>query len=150
MSSYVSADLRRVVANRSRNVCEYCLIHERDTYLGCHIDHIISEKHGGLTTSENLCYACALCNRNKGSDIGSFVTGNDGLVRFYSPREDVWSDHFEVQSTRIEFKTSIGEVTARILRFNTAERLMEREALIEVGRYLSLEARELVAAQGET
>ncbi len=56
MSSYVSADLRRLVASRAYHVCEYCLIHESDTYLGCHIDHIISEKHGGLTEAENLCF----------------------------------------------------------------------------------------------
>ena len=68
MSSYVSADLRRLVALRAGGLCEYCLIHENDSYLGCHVDHIISEKHGGLTESENLAYACACCNRAKGSN----------------------------------------------------------------------------------
>jgi hypothetical protein len=27
------------------------LIHEDDTYLGCQVDHVISEKHGGETTA---------------------------------------------------------------------------------------------------
>ena len=27
-------------------------VDEDDTYLGCQIDHIISEKHGGATTSQ--------------------------------------------------------------------------------------------------
>lgn len=67
-----------------------------------------SEKHGGLTASDNLCYACALCNRNKGSDIGSIVAGNGGFIRFYNPREDAWPDHFEIQSFRIDFKSSVG------------------------------------------
>ncbi len=34
-TSYVSASLRREVAARADGVCEYCLIHESDAYLGC-------------------------------------------------------------------------------------------------------------------
>jgi hypothetical protein len=58
MTSYVSADLRRIVESRARNLCEYCLIHTDDTFFGCQVDHIVSEKHGGLTEAENLCFAC--------------------------------------------------------------------------------------------
>ena len=39
--------------------------------LGCHVDHIISVKHEGSTTLDNLAYACVVCNRQKGSDLGS-------------------------------------------------------------------------------
>ena len=63
MTSYVSADLRRLVESRASHICEYCLIHAEDTYLGCQVDHIISEKYGGLTQAENLGYACTFCNR---------------------------------------------------------------------------------------
>ena len=73
MSSYVSAELRRLVANRADHLCEYCLIHEDHTYFGCQMDHIISEKHGGPTEVDNLAYACVFCNRAKGSDIGSML-----------------------------------------------------------------------------
>ena len=48
MTSYVSADLRRLVEARANRVCKYCLIHEDDTYFGCQVEHIIAEKHGGL------------------------------------------------------------------------------------------------------
>ncbi len=43
-------------------LCEYCLIHEDDTFFGCEVDHIISQKHGGPTEPENLAYACLPCN----------------------------------------------------------------------------------------
>jgi len=33
-SSYISAELRRLVQDRARGLCEYCLLHESDTYLG--------------------------------------------------------------------------------------------------------------------
>ena len=47
MSIYVSEELRQFVAARAQYLCEYCLIHEEDTYVGCQIDHIVSLKHGG-------------------------------------------------------------------------------------------------------
>ena len=49
MSSYVPPGLRRLVRSRAEDLCEYCLIHEEDTFLGCQLEHIISEKHGGET-----------------------------------------------------------------------------------------------------
>ncbi|NTW18152.1 MAG: hypothetical protein HGA42_00455, partial [Nostocales cyanobacterium W4_Combined_metabat2_030] len=38
---YLNLELRRLVAQRADNLCEYCLIAEHDTILGCAIDHII-------------------------------------------------------------------------------------------------------------
>lgn len=95
MSSYISDDLRKQVAKRAEYLCEYCLIHEDDTHFGCQVDHIISVKHGGPTTAENLAYACAFCNRHKGSDIGSIVWETGELTRFFNPRTDRWADHFQ-------------------------------------------------------
>jgi 5-methylcytosine-specific restriction endonuclease McrA len=54
MTSYVRADVRREVYDRADGRCEYCLIHERDTFLGCQVDHIVSEKHGGANDASNL------------------------------------------------------------------------------------------------
>lgn len=56
--TYLSAVLRRFVDARAEGVCEYCLIAEDDTFYGCQIDHIISEKHGGRTHEDNLAKAC--------------------------------------------------------------------------------------------
>jgi hypothetical protein len=57
MSSYVSASLRQLVVERAEILCEYCLLHDEDTFFGCEVDHIISEKDGGPTVAENLVYA---------------------------------------------------------------------------------------------
>jgi hypothetical protein len=136
MSSYVSAELRRLVAQNSAGLCAYCLIHESDTYLGCEVDHIISEKHGGPTELTNLANACVFGNRAKGTDIGS-VTQSGTFCRFFNPHVDSWGDHFELDGVRIKSRTDIGEVTARILEFNMIERLLERQALSLVRRYPS-------------
>ncbi len=140
MSSYVSAALRRLVAMRADSLCEYCLVHEDDTVFGCEVDHIISEKHGGATEAENLAYACAFCNRAKGSDIGSIVPGTGRFVRFFNPRTDRWAEHFILDGVTIVPLSDLGEVTARILDFNNSDRLLERQTIQAVGRYPSAAA----------
>jgi 5-methylcytosine-specific restriction endonuclease McrA len=54
MSSRVSAALRRQVFERAQGLCEYCLIDQKHTAFGCELEHIVSEKHRGATTWENL------------------------------------------------------------------------------------------------
>lgn len=144
MTSYVSVELRRLVESRADHLCEYCLIHEDDTFLGCQVDHIISEKHGGQTDAGNLCLACAFCNRAKGTDVGSIATSNGQFVRFFNPRLDRWSDHFVIDGVMIEHRTAIGEATSKILEFNSIERIVEREAMQRIGRYPPEEAAKLI------
>ncbi len=106
--TYISADLRRLVRVRASACCEYCGISEEDTWFGCEVDHIISEKHGGKTESENLALACVTCNRAKGSDIAS-VTEEGVLAGLFHPRRHVWAEHFE----RIGLKIGGRSVTER-------------------------------------
>jgi hypothetical protein len=122
------------------------LVHESDTYLGCQVDHVVSEKHGGVTEIGNLALACTLCNRAKGSDVGS-LTDDGVFVRFFNPRMDRWEDHFRLRGSVIEPQTAIGEVTAKILGLNVAERLMERELLQQIGRYPPARRKEAASDQ---
>ncbi len=138
--SYVSAALRRLVISRAARECEYCLLHEDDTFFGCHVDHIISEKHGGQTTAENLALACAFCNLHKGSDLAS-LTSAGHLCRLFHPRRDHWNDHFFLDGAFIEPRTDVGQVTANLLKLNAPDRLLERRTLIEAGLYPSRAAR---------
>ena len=110
-ATYIGVELRRQVVARSEELCEYCLIAEADTFYGC--------------------------NQAKGSDIGSIHWDANEFVRFYNPRTDRWADHFELVGSRIDGLTPIGLVTARILGFNTGERVLERQTLQSVGRYPS-------------
>ena len=139
--SYINSQLRRLVSSRADHLCEYCLIPEAST-LGCEIDHIISVKHGGLTTEDNLAYACVYCNLHKGADLGSVNWQTGELVRFFNPRRDFWGEHFQLNGAVIQPLTYIGEVTARILDFNSEDRIIERQALIEVDKYPSTAARQ--------
>jgi hypothetical protein len=133
--TYISVELRRHVAARAEGLCEYCLIAEEDTLLGCQVDHVISEKHGGLTEAGNLAFACVFCNRAKGSDLASVDWDSGAIVRFFNPRTDHWGDHFALVDDRVEARTAIGAVTARIFEFNTFDRILERQTLRAVGRF---------------
>ncbi len=140
MNRYISDEIREIDAARANYLCEYCLIHENDTFLKCQVDHIISLKHSGETELDNLAYACANCNRNKGSDIGSILQPAKEFLRFFNPRTDVWAEHFEFEETIIQPLTGIAKVTAQILAFNHIDRIIERQTLIELGRHPSLAA----------
>src|SRR5207253_520284 len=119
----------QLVINRAGRICEYCLIDITDTFWGGEVDHIIGVKHGGPTEADNLAYTCQPCNRNKGSDLGSIYWPSGQLVRFFNPRVDRWAEHFELSGPAIKPLTETGEVTVRILDFNSDERLAERQGL---------------------
>jgi hypothetical protein len=107
---------------------------EQFSYFKFHIDHIISLKHGGKTTAENLANSCSICNENKGSDIATFLHNPNSLFRFYNPRIDKWADHFNLDNSgEIIAKTDIGKATAKIFKFNNVESVIERKGLIEKG-----------------
>lgn len=137
MSNRISTEVRRIVAERAHNVCEYCLIDEADTYFGCQVEHIISRKHGGSSELNNLALACVFCNRYKGSDIATLSPETGELVRFYNPRTMRWREHFRLNEFVIEPLTEIGAATIRIFQMNNDEQILERETLARRKRYPS-------------
>lgn len=69
--TYIPSALRQLVYERANGCCEYCLISEDVSFTKHQIDHVIAEKHGGLTVEDNLALSCTICNKHKGSDIAS-------------------------------------------------------------------------------
>jgi hypothetical protein len=135
MAESISQALRREVRTRAGGRCEYCLMPESVLLAGCEVDHIISRKHGGITDGSNLALSCARCNRAKGTDVGSVSPGGGVFTRLFNPRIDGWPEHFAFDGARIAGRTEVGEVTARLLRFNEDERVLERSLLQSLGDY---------------
>jgi hypothetical protein len=133
--THIPAELRRLVLARADGCCEYCGIAGADTYFGCEVDHIVSEKHGGATDAGNLALACVPCNRAKGSDIAT-VADDGSVIELFHPRHHVWSEHFTWRGLCIEGLTGSGRATVRLLKLNLPERLEEREALVRSARKL--------------
>jgi 5-methylcytosine-specific restriction endonuclease McrA len=135
VASDISEELRAEVARRAGRRCEYCLIQEDDAGFPHQIDHIVSRKHGGSSTSDNLAYACVVCNRHKGSEVASIGPRTGQAVRLFDPRRDRWADHFRLDGALIEPVSSVGSATAQLLRLNSPERISERRLLQSLGRY---------------
>jgi 5-methylcytosine-specific restriction endonuclease McrA len=107
--TYVSSSLRRQVFERASGRCEYCLLSFTDAFFPHEADHIIAEKHGGVTTTENLALACFDCNRFKGSDIASLDPETGSLVALFNPRTQKWNEHFSLNAGLIETLTPCGQ-----------------------------------------
>jgi 5-methylcytosine-specific restriction endonuclease McrA len=94
--TYISAALRRLVYDRAKEACEYCLVPEVAVFGVHEVDHVIAEKHGGQTEGNNLALAC-IYNKHKGSDLASLDPITGEIVRLYQPRQDCWSEHFQFE-----------------------------------------------------
>jgi 5-methylcytosine-specific restriction endonuclease McrA len=132
-TTYIPAELRRLVQSRAVDCCEYCRIPQAAAFAVHQVDHVIAEKHGGETVAENLALSCVLCNRHKGSDLASLDPETGALTPLFHPRHDRWADHFRLASGIIEAQTSVGRATARLLQLNHPDRVAERVILVAVG-----------------
>jgi HNH endonuclease len=135
MRDEISAAVRRLVATRAGRRCEYCLLHENDSFTPHQVDHIISRKHGGDSSPENLALACIRCNAWKGSDIASLGFDPDQISPLFHPRQNRWQDHFRLENGEIIPLTASGAATVRLLRLNLLGRVSERRILAQSGRY---------------
>src|SRR5262245_19767029 len=108
MTKEISQALRILVRKRARHRCEYCLLHEDDSWEPHQPDHVIAIKHRGETVEKNLAWTCAVCNRHKGSDIASIDELTDRVERLFHPRRDPWSRHFRIFKGLIRPRTSVG------------------------------------------
>jgi HNH endonuclease len=129
----VSAALRREVRLRARERCEYCMFPCQFAGMPYEIDHVVAIKHGGESDLANLAWACWLCNRHKGSDLASVDPLSRRVEMLFNPRENRWSDHFELQEGYILGRTAIGRATSRLLQFNSQVSVNLRADLVQAG-----------------
>jgi hypothetical protein len=114
---------------RARGRCEYYLLPTGVSFFPHEVDHIIAEKHGGITDAANLACTCWRCNRYKGSDLGSFDPLTRDFVFLFNPRLQLWHAHFVFQSEQMVGLTPEGRTTVHLLRLNNEPRLAERRRL---------------------
>jgi hypothetical protein len=127
----LSRTLELEVRQRAAGRCEYCLFPESASELPFHHDHIIAQKHGGQSESENLAWACFSCNLRKGPNIAGLDPKTGELTPLFNPRTDGWSDHFAWDGLLLRGKTAIGPATVAVLDINHVDSLTVREVLRE-------------------
>lgn len=133
--SPLPAAIRTAVVERADFCCEYCLVHEMYAPFIHEVDHVIARKHGGEDVLENLAYACAQCNRFKGSDIASIDPATGLLVTLFNPRTQNLHEHFRLDGFVIDPLTAIGRATVRLRQLNQIDRLLLRQELHSQNRY---------------
>jgi hypothetical protein len=135
MAGVIPVAVRLLVVQRAANRCEYCLLHQEDSFTPHQVDHVVSRKHGGGSAPSNLALACIQCNAWKGSDIAGFGDAAGRIVRLFHPRLDRWHDHFRLEGGAIMPLTDVGLATANLLRLNEHGRVSERRLLAQSGRH---------------
>ncbi|MDE0555523.1 MAG: HNH endonuclease signature motif containing protein [Candidatus Poribacteria bacterium] len=130
----VGDSLRRTVAERANEQCEYCQYPEQFSPSSFEVEHIVPKSAGGLTEPNNLALACSHCNAHKATR----QTGIDPLtgtnVRLFNPRIDDWAVHFLLnqKTGEIEGQTSTGRSTVEVLMMNAEQPTRARRNLIRL------------------
>src|SRR2546428_11854400 len=127
--------LRTDVEIHFRGRCAYCLSPQALMNVTFEVDHILPQKEGGLTVSDNLALSCPLCNgfkgaRTRGRDLG---TGRD--VPLFHPRRQNWFRHFRwaADQQTIEGRTRSGRATVEALQLHNLNLLRLRTVWLAIG-----------------
>ncbi|MDZ4655937.1 MAG: HNH endonuclease signature motif containing protein [Bythopirellula sp.] len=129
----MDSNLRSLVRERANKICEYCLVPEAYDQLPFQTDHIIAEKHGGLTEPDNLAWSCYDCNIYKGPNIAGIDPDTGIVVQLFHPRQHQWSEHFQWREAELQGLTPIGKATIAVLRINLERRIAFRRELSDEG-----------------
>ncbi len=95
----MDSQTRRFVRQRAAERCEYCQLHQRNSELPHHVEHIIARQHGGSDEIDNLALACHRCNLRKGPNLSGIDPGT-GLGDSVSSAARLMDRSFSI-STRI-------------------------------------------------
>ena len=128
-------ELDRLVRERARHHCEYCLMPQIIRRLRFPIDHIRSFQHGGETAPDNLALCCGRCNLHKGPNIAGIDPQTGKVTRLFHPRTDRWSRHFRWVGVEIAGLTAVGRTTVYVLAMNDMDDLAVREELLLQRRF---------------
>ena len=133
--SAIPVGLRRFVAERAQQRCEYCGLAQEGQEATFHIDHIVPRTAGGQTIEENLALACVSCSLRKEARRSGLDPLSKCNVALFHPRLQSWSDHFEWNGVFVEGRSPTGRATVATLNLNRSIILAIREEEIERGRH---------------
>ena len=136
-SRSVPASLRRRVAERAGDCCEYCCSQARYSTQSFSIEHILPRHKDGATTSSNLALACQGCNNHKFTKIEGHDPLNKAAAPLFNPRRQRWHDHFawNHDCTLIVGLTPTGRATVEALRLNREKVVNLRRVLYAMGEH---------------
>jgi hypothetical protein len=129
----MNRQLRERVWQRAASLCEYCQMPQEFADAVHEIDHVIAEKHRGLTNLDNLALACFHCNNHKGPNLAGIDPNSGQVTRLFHPRHDIWGENFAWVGPILTGLSPIGRATVEVLEINLRHRVIHRRELIEEG-----------------
>jgi len=134
-SERVPQPLRREVAQRAQQLCEYCRCPEAFSPDSFTIDHIQPRQLGGVTALENLAWSCFGCNGRKYTKTTAVDPLTQQPVPLFNPRQQHWDKHFAWSEdfTQMVGQTACGRATSATLGLNRPGVINLRRLLVSVG-----------------
>ncbi len=115
--------------------CAYCRTAQATSGYPMEIDHVIPRSRGGVTTFDNLCFACHRCNLFKRA-VTEMVDPLTGIATpLFHPRRQYWAEHFRWDETGLLVVglTAVGRVTVIALQLNNDSIVNARRNWMGVG-----------------
>jgi len=129
--------LRRLIVQRARGRCEYCLAPQRVCGYRFHLDHIIPLARGGFDNPPNRALACAPCNLAKADKVSGLDPRSRHICSLFNPRTQLWHEHFRWASDSLTVidLTPAGRATIAVLNLNSALRKRARRLWVSAGLF---------------
>lgn len=129
------AALYHLIAERDRHRRAYCLTTEENCGLQMHVDHIIPEAAGGMSTADNLCLACFSCNIHKAAQQSGTDPATGDVVSLFHPLCQKWTEHFAWNDadSQIIGLTPCGRATVVALHMNNPIMVRARRRWVAAG-----------------
>lgn len=137
MTQPISGTLRALVNQRASGRCEYCRLSQVGQEATFHIDHVVPRSAGGETAVENLALACVGCSLRKGARRVAVDPESGDVAPLFSPRKNLWSEHFRWRGVTLEGLTPTGRATVDALAMNRRLSVAIREEEALLGRHPS-------------
>jgi hypothetical protein len=122
------AETVSLVEDRAAGRCEYCHMHQSLQGATFHVEHIIPRSRGGTSDLQNLAWCCPSCNLHKSDRQAAPDPISGELCPLFSPRNDLWNEHFRWEGYRLLGRTVVGRTTVAALDLNHPRRLLIRQA----------------------
>lgn len=132
-----SRRLYRLIRERARFCCEYCISQEAYSPDPFSTEHIFPEILGGGSTEDNLALACQGCNNLKYIKTTAIDPITSQEATLFHPRRDVWHEHFAWSQNLAVLigLTPTGRATIVELRLNRENVVNLRTVLLLAGKH---------------
>lgn len=129
--------VKKIVRERAKFCCEYCLAQSLFSADIFSIEHIIPISKGDTSVISNLAYSCQCCNNHKFTATHVIDPATGHIVSLFNPRTDSWATHFEWHEnfTKIRGISPTGRATVKRLKLNREGLINLRQLLFQVNKH---------------